>query len=79
MKLKHIYEFTSAKEWASYVTTYMRKIAAKRQLENGIEVLLVAERGIIGKWSLETNRGYIEEYRGDTRIALDVEKEQSKE
>jgi len=49
----------------------MRKIEAQRREENGVEILLVAKRGTIGKWNDESGYGYIEEYRDDNRLAED--------
>ncbi len=46
----------------------MRKIEAHRREENGVEILLVAERGTIGKWNDNSGYGYIEEYRDDSRL-----------
>ena len=70
-ELQHVYEFTSREDWIDYATTNMAKIAAQRHEENGVEIWLVAKRGIIGKWSDDINRGYIEEYRDDERLLKD--------
>ena len=67
--MKQLHEFTDREDWVEYAMTYMRKIEAQRREENGVEILLVAKRGIIGKWNDETNYGYIEEYRDDIRLA----------
>ena len=67
--IKKLHEFNSREEWVDYAMNNMRKIEAQRREENGVEILLVAERGIIGKWNDDTNYGYIEEYRDDARLA----------
>jgi hypothetical protein len=67
--LKKLHEFTDRESWVAYAMTYMRSIEAQRREENGVEILLVAERGIIGKWTDAINYGYIEEYRDDNRLA----------
>ena len=67
--IKKLHEFTDREEWVQYAMTYMRKIEAQRREENGVEILLVAKRGVIGKWNDDTGYGYIEEYRDDDRLA----------
>ena len=70
-ELKALHEFTSMEEWVEYAMKNMRKIEAQRHEENGVEILLVAKRGTIGKWSDENHYGYIEEYRDEARLAKD--------
>ena len=70
-KLVQVYEFTTREEWASYAATNMNKIEAQRKEEHGVEIWLVSKRGVIGKWSEETKRGYIEEYRDAVRLKQD--------
>ncbi len=67
--IKKLHEFTSREEWVEYAMDNMRKIEAQRREENGVEILLVAKRGTIGKWNDESGYGYIEEYRDDSRLA----------
>ena len=67
--IKKLHEFNDREEWVQYAMTYMRKIEAQRREENGVEILLVAQRGVIGKWNDDTGYGYIEEYRDDDRLA----------
>ncbi|PCJ49752.1 MAG: hypothetical protein COA74_04690 [Gammaproteobacteria bacterium] len=67
--MKKLHEFNSREDWVNYAMNHMRNIEAQRREENGVEILLVAKRGIIGKWSDETGYGYIEEYRDDNRLA----------
>jgi len=56
----------------------MRKIEAQRNEEdNGVEILLVAKRGTIGKWNDEAHYGYIEEYRDDSRLEEERKREQT--
>jgi len=69
--IKKLHEFTSREEWVEYAMSNMRKIEAQRREENGVEILLVAKRGTIGKWNDESGYGYIEEYRDDNRLAED--------
>jgi len=69
--IKKLHEFTSREEWVEYAMNNMRKIEAQRREENGVEILLVAKRGTIGKWNDESGYGYIEEYRDDNRLAED--------
>ena len=78
-RLKYVYEFTKREIWAKYVTTNMRKIKAQRKLDEGVEVWLLTDRGVIGKWCVETNRGYIEEYRTDGRIDREYKKVETPE
>ncbi len=75
--IKKLHEFNSREEWVNYAMNNMRKIEAQRREENGVEILLVAKRGIIGKWNDDTNYGYIEEYRDDARLAEDRKVESS--
>ncbi len=67
--MKKLHEFHSREEWVEYAMNNMRKIEAQRREENGVEILLVAKRGIIGKWNDDSGYGYIEEYRDDERLA----------
>jgi len=67
--IKKLLEFTNRDEWVEYAMNNMRKIEAQRREDNGVEILLVAKRGIIGKWNDDTGYGYIEEYRDDHRLA----------
>ncbi len=67
--IKKLHEFTSREEWVEYAMSNMRKIEAQRREENGVEILLVAKRGTIGKWNDESGYGYIEEYRDNARLA----------
>lgn len=67
--IKKLHEFSTREEWVDYAMHNMRKIEAQRREENGVEILLVAKRGIIGKWNDDTSYGYIEEYRDDARLA----------
>ncbi len=67
--IKKLHEFTSREEWVEYAMSNMRKIEAQRREENGVEILLVAKRGTIGKWNDESGYGYIEEYRDNSRLA----------
>jgi len=69
--IKKLHEFTTREEWVEYAMSNMRKIEAQRREENGVEILLVAKRGTIGKWNDESGYGYIEEYRDDNRLAED--------
>lgn len=66
--MKKLHEFNKREDWVEYAMHYMRNIEAQRREENGVEVLLVAKRGVIGKWSDETSYGYIEEYRAGSRV-----------
>ena len=66
--MKKLHEFNTREDWVDYAMNHMRNIEAQRREENGVEILLVAKRGIIGKWSDETGYGYIEEYRDDARL-----------
>ncbi len=66
--IKKLHEFTSREEWVEYAMSNMRKIEAQRREENGVEILLVAKRGTIGKWNDESGYGYIEEYRDNARL-----------
>jgi len=66
--IKKLLEFTNREEWVEYAMNNMRKIEAHRREENGVEILLVAERGTIGKWNDNSGYGYIEEYRDDSRL-----------
>ena len=66
--MNKLHEFTNREEWVDYAMNNMRSIEAQRREENGVEILLVAKRGIIGKWNDETSYGYIEEYRTDERL-----------
>jgi hypothetical protein len=72
--MKKLHEFNRREDWVDYAMNYMRNIEAQRREENGVEILLVAKRGIIGKWSDETGYGYIEEYRSKPR-AKDIEQD----
>lgn len=74
-EIKKLHEFSSREEWVDYAMNNMRKIEAQRKEENGIEILLVAKRGTIGKWNDDANYGYIEEYRDDSRLAEDKKEE----
>ncbi|MFT5520983.1 MAG: hypothetical protein ACI9IA_001583 [Enterobacterales bacterium] len=65
--MKKLHEFNNREEWVNYAMNNMRNIDAQRREENGVEILLVAKRGIIGKWNDETGYGYIEEYRDKPR------------
>ena len=67
--IKKLHEFSTREDWVDYAMKNMRKIEAQRREENGVEILLVAKRGIIGKWNDDTSYGYIEEYRDDARLA----------
>ncbi len=75
--IKKLHEFTSREEWVEYAMSNMRKIEAQRREENGVEILLVAKRGTIGKWNDESGYGYIEEYRDNTRLADERKEEDS--
>ena len=77
--LKALHEFTSMEEWVEYAMKNMRKIEAQRHEENGVEILLVAKRGTIGKWSDSNHYGYIEEYRDADRLAADKKNEDEEE
>ena len=72
--VKNVHEFTSLDDWANYATINMGKAEAQRHTENGTEIWLVAERGILGKWGEEISRGYIEEYRTEERLAEERKK-----
>ena len=69
--MKKLHEFNNREEWVNYAMNHMRNIEAQRREENGVEILLVAKRGVIGKWSDETGYGYIEEYRDVPRLEDD--------
>ena len=64
----HVYQFTELDKWSTYVQTHMQKIQAETNNENGVEILLVSNRGIVGKWSEAIQQGYIEEYRDFDRL-----------
>ncbi|MFT5452488.1 MAG: hypothetical protein ACI9N9_001980 [Enterobacterales bacterium] len=66
--MKKLHEFNTREDWVDYAMNHMRNIEAQRREDNGVEIFLVARRGIIGKWSDETGYGYIEEYRNDSRL-----------
>jgi hypothetical protein len=68
MNPQHVYQFTELDKWSTYVQTHMKKIQAETNEENGIEILLVAARGVLGKWSEAIQQGYIEEYRDFDRL-----------
>ncbi|MFT5521566.1 MAG: hypothetical protein ACI9IA_002167 [Enterobacterales bacterium] len=68
MNPQKVYQFTELDEWSTYVQTHMQKIQAETTDENGVEILLVANRGILGKWSEAIQQGYIEEYRNFDRL-----------
>ncbi|MFT5452311.1 MAG: hypothetical protein ACI9N9_001802 [Enterobacterales bacterium] len=68
MNPQHVYKFTELDHWSSYVQTHMQKINAETKDENGVEILLVSNRGILGKWSEAIQQGYIEEYRDFDRL-----------
>jgi hypothetical protein len=68
MKPQKVYQFTELDKWSTYVQTHMQKIQAETNNDNGIEILLVANRGILGKWSEAIQQGYIEEYRDFYRL-----------
>ena len=68
MNPQKVYQFTELDKWSTYVQTHMQKIQAKTNDEHGIEILLVANRGILGKWSEDIQQGYIEEYRHFDRL-----------
>ena len=70
-EMKELHEFADREEWVAYAMNNMRKIEAQRNDANGFEILLVAKRGIIGKWQENNNYGYIEEYRDADRLAKD--------
>jgi len=76
--IKKLHEFNTREEWVDYAMNNMRKIEAQRREENGVEILLVAQRGVIGKWNDDTNYGYIEEYRDDSRLAEERKTEDTK-
>ena len=76
--IKKLHEFTTREEWVDYAMNNMRKIEAQRREENGVEILLVAKRGTIGKWNDDTSYGYIEEYRDDARLAEERKIEDTK-
>ena len=69
--IKKLHEFHSREEWVEYAMSNMRKIEAQRREENGVEILLVRKDDVIGKWSDQSNFGYIEEYRDETRLVED--------
>jgi len=75
--MKKLHEFSNREDWVKYAMDNMRRINAERREENGLEILLVAKRGIIGKWNEETNYGYIEEYRDEDRLAEDRNDQES--
>ncbi len=75
--IKKLHEFTSRELWVEYAMNNMREIDAHRQEENGVEILLVAKRGTIGKWSNEKGYGYIEEYRDDNRLTEESNEDDS--
>ncbi|MCP4412711.1 MAG: hypothetical protein GY808_09125 [Gammaproteobacteria bacterium] len=75
--IKKLLEFTSREEWVEYAMSNMRKIEAQRREESGVEILLVAKRGTIGKWNDESGYGYIEEYRDNSRLADEHKEEDS--
>ena len=77
--MKKLHEFTSREEWVEYAMSNMRKIEARRREENGVEILLVAKRGTIGKWNDDSNYGYIEEYRDDLRLAEERDEDTDKD
>ena len=66
--MKKLHEFNNREDWVDYAMNHMRNIEAQRREENGVEILLVAKRGIIGKWSDDTGYGYIEEDRDVSRL-----------
>ena len=72
--LQHVYEFSTREEWAHYAAENMKNITAERKEEQGIEIWLIAHRGVIGKWSEDSSQGYIEEYRDAERLAEDHKK-----
>ncbi|MCP3674628.1 MAG: hypothetical protein GY829_09220, partial [Gammaproteobacteria bacterium] len=55
--IKKRHEFIYREDWVNYAMKNMREVEAQRREENGVEILLVAERGIIGKWFNATNYG----------------------
>lgn len=67
-EIKKLHEFKTREEWVEYAMKHMRKIDTQRNEENGVEILLVAKRGTIGKWNDEAGYGYIEEYRAKPRL-----------
>lgn len=73
-KIKKLHEFTNRDDWVDYAMNHMRNIEAQRREENGIEILLVARRGIIGKWNDDAGYGYIEEYRDEPRLEEEEQK-----
>ena len=77
--MKKLHEFNTREDWVDYAMNHMRNIEAQRREENGVEILLVAKRGIIGKWSDETGYGYIEEYRENSRHEEDQDSDQDTE
>ena len=78
-EIKKLHEFKTREEWVDYAMSNMRKIEAQRNEENGVEILLVAKRGTIGKWNDDSGYGYIEEYRDDIRLAEDREQNEKTE
>ena len=72
--VKQLHEFTSREDWVEYAMSNMRKIEAQRREENGVEILLVRKDDIIGKWSDKNGFGYIEEYRDETRLKEERDK-----
>ena len=68
MKAQQIYQFTELDKWSSYAQTHMKNIQAETRDNSGVEILLVSNRGILGKWSEAIQQGYIEEYRDFNRL-----------
>ena len=77
--MKELHEFKNREDWVAYAMKNMRKIEAQRNDDNGFEILLVAKRGIIGKWQDDNHYGYIEEYRDAQRLARDMEDSEREE
>ena len=73
-EVKKLHEFSSREDWVEYAMSNMRKIEAQRREENGVEILLVRKDDIIGKWSDKNGFGYIEEYRDETRLKEERDK-----
>jgi hypothetical protein len=65
---QRLLEFHDLDQWVQYAMENMRRIRAERQELDGIEIHLVAKRGVIGKWQESSNYGFIEEARTDERL-----------
>ena len=66
---ERLLEFHDLDQWVQYAMENMRKIRAERQELDGVEIHLVAKRGVIGKWQETGSYGYIRECRTEERLA----------